>query len=159
MRINKSTDYAIKILLYLANRDGQVSSSELSKQLSISKRYLLQIAAKLRDAGIVCVFKGTDGGYKLIKEIDDISLYLVFNLMQDSTHLIPCSAEIKSPSGNFRDLHITYWTLQQHINTFLEAISIEMLLGKIPAQKILTSPEFPPPSYDPAIENPTPEKP
>ena len=51
MRLNKSTDYAIQMLLYLAKAGKTVSSSKLAAAMGVSHRYLLQISAKLRRPG------------------------------------------------------------------------------------------------------------
>ena len=53
MRLNKSTDYAIQMLLYLAKAGKTVSSSKLAAAIGVSHRYLLQISAKLRAAGFI----------------------------------------------------------------------------------------------------------
>ena len=54
MQRNISTDYAIRIIVHMARHKKIVSSTALANSTSISKRYLLQIAAKLRDAGGSC---------------------------------------------------------------------------------------------------------
>ena len=51
MRLNRSTDYAIQVLLYLAKAGKTVSSSKLAAAIGVSHRYLLQVSAKLRAAG------------------------------------------------------------------------------------------------------------
>ena len=43
MRLNRSTDYAIRILIYLAKEASVVSSAKLSGKVGMSPRYLLQI--------------------------------------------------------------------------------------------------------------------
>ena len=48
MQLNRSTDYAIQMLLYLAKAGKTVSSSKLAAAIGVSHRYLLQISAKLR---------------------------------------------------------------------------------------------------------------
>ena len=51
MQLNRSTDYAIQMLMYLAKARKTVSSSKLAAAMGVSHRYLLQISAKLRAAG------------------------------------------------------------------------------------------------------------
>ena len=52
MQLNASTCYAMQIVLYLARSKRIVSSTELSENLNISQRYILQFTGKLRDGGI-----------------------------------------------------------------------------------------------------------
>ena len=82
MKLNISTDYAIRIILHLANRKQVVSSSKRSKVIQVSPRNLLQIGAKLRDAGLIGTTNGPTGGYSLTKspEIDDTPELLTLNM-------------------------------------------------------------------------------
>ena len=74
MRLNRSTDYAIRMLICLAKASGAVSSSQLARTIGVSPRYLLQIGARLRDAGFVSVSFGAAGGYRLSRLPGEISL-------------------------------------------------------------------------------------
>ena len=75
MQLNRSTDYAIQMLLYLAKAGKTVSSSKLAAAIGVSHRYLLQISAKLRAAGFIRAAHGPSGGLALDKAPDEISLY------------------------------------------------------------------------------------
>ena len=75
MQLNRSTDYAIQMLLYLAKAGKTVSSSKLAAAIGVSHRYLLQISAKLRAAGFIRAAHGPSGGLALEKAPEEISLY------------------------------------------------------------------------------------
>ena len=75
MQLNRSTDYAIQMLLYLAKAGKTVSSSRLAAAIGVSHRYLLQISAKLRAAGFIRAAHGPSGGLALDKAPEEISLY------------------------------------------------------------------------------------
>ena len=75
MQLNRSTDYAIQMLLYLAKAGKTVSSSKLAAAIGVSHRYLLQISAKLRAAGFIRAAHGPSGGLALDKAPEEISLY------------------------------------------------------------------------------------
>ena len=82
MQLNRSTDYAIQMLLYLAKAGKTVSSSKLAAAIGVSHRYLLQISAKLRAAGFIRAAHGPSGGLNLAKNPEDISLYDVILSME-----------------------------------------------------------------------------
>ena len=82
MQLNQSTDYAIRLILYLAKAAHTVPSSKLSKAIGVSSRYLLQIGARLRDAGFITVSHGPKGGYTLSKGPEEITLLEIINLME-----------------------------------------------------------------------------
>ena len=77
MQLNRSTDYAIQMLVYLAKAGKTVSSSKLAAAIDVSHRYLLQISAKLRAAGFIRVAHGSAGGMILLKPSEEICLYEV----------------------------------------------------------------------------------
>ena len=75
MQLNRSTDYAIQMLLYLAKAGKTVSSAKLAAAIGVSHRYLLQISAKLRAAGFIRAAHVSSGGLALEKAPEEISLY------------------------------------------------------------------------------------
>ena len=82
MQLNRSTDYAIQMLVYLAKTRKTVSSSKLAAAIGVSHRYLLQISAKLRAAGFIRAAHGPSGGLKLDKAPEEISLYDIILSME-----------------------------------------------------------------------------
>ena len=48
MKLKSSTDYAIRIVCYLATHNGMISTTELSKQLYIASTYIPKVAKKLK---------------------------------------------------------------------------------------------------------------
>ena len=77
MQLNRSTDYAIQMLLYLAKAGKTVSSSKLAAAIGVSHRYLLQISAKLRAAGFIRAAHGLAEGMILLKHLEKNCLYKV----------------------------------------------------------------------------------
>lgn len=130
MKINTSTDYAIRILIYLSEKKKTVSSSELSKHIFVSKRYLMQVAAKLRDGNMINANMGSEGGYKLTRDPGNITLYDIIALMEGTTRLIPSSAEAEESIMSHNTLHAVYQMLQRYWDAFLCEVSIEMMLHK-----------------------------
>mgnify|MGYP000326214551 CR=1 FL=1 len=48
MQLKSSTDYAIRIVCYLATHNGMISTTELSKQLYIASTYIPKVAKKVK---------------------------------------------------------------------------------------------------------------
>ena len=82
MQLNRSTDYAIQMLVYLAKARKTVSSSKLAAAIGVSHRYLLQISTKLRAAGFIRAAHGPSGGLNLDKAPEKISLYDIILSME-----------------------------------------------------------------------------
>ena len=87
MQLNRSTDYAIQMLVYLAKAGKTVSSSKLAAAIGVSHRYLLQISAKLRAAGFIRAAHGPSGGLKLAKAPEEISLYDIILSMEGAVQI------------------------------------------------------------------------
>ena len=65
MRITQESDYALRILTALAERDEVVDANSLAEETSVTLRFTLKILNKLTKNGFVSSFKGAKGGYKL----------------------------------------------------------------------------------------------
>ena len=129
MHLNSSTFYAMQIMLYLSRNKGMVSSSELSSNLRISQRYILKITKTLRKNGMIVAHMGARGGYSLIKDAPDISVYDIIIVMEGFMS-IPVSME---PLPGFEaprvqsSLHDTIGHMKEYIESFLRAVTINKL--------------------------------
>lgn len=108
-----------------------VSSAELSKEIDVSQRYLMQIIAKLRDAGIIGVSKGMSGGYILLEDTARINIYDIVILMEGIS--VPVSESIKGEDE--LTLNGALSLLKDYIETYLQSITLDMLIGNNPASE------------------------
>jgi Rrf2 family protein len=126
MWLNASTDYAIRMLICLSRASGAVSSSKLSRAIGVSPRYLLQIGARLRDAGFVHVGHGSAGGYQLSCPPSKISLMDVIKAMYRKGN-VPVLPDKRRSKEDFHILECTYRQLEKGIQRQLESITISDL--------------------------------
>jgi Rrf2 family protein len=123
MRINTSTHYAIRVMLYLAEQKRIVPSAELSEAIQISQRYSMQIIAKLRDGGIIGTTMGMSGGYALLKEPSRISVYDIVTLMEGVVNIPGSAADM--PDGS--KLHDALRLLKDYVETYLRSMTLDRL--------------------------------
>ena len=84
------------------DRTNPVSLKDISLVTNISKNYLEQLLNNLRKDGIVSSIKGIKGGYYLSKALDEITLFDIFNSLENEFNLV--STELRnSPYGAFFD--------------------------------------------------------
>ena len=126
MWLNASTDYAIRMLICLSRASGVVSSSKLAKAIGVSPRYLLQIGARLREAGFVHVGHGSAGGYQLSRPPAKISLMDVIMAMNRKGN-VAVLPDKRLPKEDFHTLECTYRQLEKGIQRQLENITISDL--------------------------------
>ena len=85
MRVSAKTDYALRAAVELAAApEGvPVKGEKLSTSQSIPLRFLENILLQLRHAGIVESRRGADGGYRLARPADQITVGQVLRFMED----------------------------------------------------------------------------
>ena len=129
MQFNTSTDYAIRLILYLAKESKTVSSSKLSTAIGVSSRYLLQISAKLRDADLIEVTYGGNGGFNLLLPATKITLYDIVIVMEGKIIHKPLT-EDTVVQEKFKALNIAYKYMGEVLVDILKSITIESLLSQ-----------------------------
>lgn len=125
MHLNTSTDYAIRMILYLAKAKRIVSSAKLAEALNLSPRYLLQIGARLRNAGLVETTYGSVGGFMLVKIPSEINLYDIVASMEKTINSNELG-EVKI--AEFRIVDIAYKYVGGILESVLRSITVESLL-------------------------------
>jgi len=74
MQIPAKTDYAIRALLTLAASDVSVSAEHLAQEQDLPAKFLGAILSDLRRGGLVSSQRGPEGGFKLARDADQISI-------------------------------------------------------------------------------------
>ena len=127
MQLKNSTDYAIRIVCYLAAQERMVSTSELSRKLNVSANYVPKIAKKLKDAKIVNACEGINGGYMLAKQPENISLMDIISCVEETMAINRCLEEDRFCPRNLEDtckIHKILLSLQNTYNNKLESVKV-----------------------------------
>lgn len=130
MWVSASTDYAIRMMICLADATGPVPLSKLARIIGVSTRYLLQIGARLRDAGLVTVTYGSSGGYKLSLPPEEICLLDIIMLMERRAEPTAFRSN-EVTEKEFQLLEQTYRDLgSQFLEQLRKTTISKLLLGK-----------------------------
>jgi Rrf2 family transcriptional regulator, iron-sulfur cluster assembly transcription factor len=91
-RVNRQTDYAIRVVLMLAQQpEGtRLSSSVVGREMLIPTAFLPRIVAQLAQANLVKTFPGRDGGLQLPRPAGQITLKDVVEVMEGPLLLSEC---------------------------------------------------------------------
>ena len=109
-----------------------VSLRDISLREGISLDYLEQIFSKLKKNEIVKSIRGTQGGYVLNKNPNEIKLTNIFHAVDEKVKTVQCKKESKKGCNGKATKCITHnlWDeLEIHINTFFENKSLKDLLN------------------------------
>lgn len=91
MRLTLQTDYALRMLMYLAvHRDRPCRVSDVAADYGISRNHLLKVALKLGRLGYLTTARGRTGGIALARRPQDINLGEVVRHMEDGFDLTEC---------------------------------------------------------------------
>ena len=133
MKLNTRGRYAVMALADMANFDKQnpVSLRDISLRQNISLVYLEQIFSKLKKNNIVKSIRGTNGGYILTKDPEQIKLSNIFSAVDEQVKTVQCKRDSKKGCNGKLTKCITHnlWDeLELHINDFFDKKNLGDLL-------------------------------
>ena len=105
------------------NKQNPVSLRDISLRQNISLVYLEQIFSKLKKNNIVKSIRGTNGGYVLTKDPEQIKLSNIFSAVDEKVKTLKCKRESKKGCNGKLTKCITHnlWDdLEMHINDFFD---------------------------------------
>ncbi|MDR1245719.1 MAG: Rrf2 family transcriptional regulator [Clostridiales Family XIII bacterium] len=114
MRLQITTDYAIRMVDYLAQRRGQlVNARSMAAELGITYQYSMKVINQLKKGNIICSVQGCNGGYRLTPEASKASFYDVICLMEGDVRLNRCSDMGRFCSRDISDYCAVHKFLQE----------------------------------------------
>lgn len=95
MRLSKKSEYALRALLPLTEAYGlhPVRRSDIAEQQHIPLGFLETILLHLKHAGVLASRPGVDGGFRLIKQPEHISLGSIIRALDGPLAPIPCVSQ------------------------------------------------------------------
>ena len=91
MRLTFQTDYALRMLMYLAVQgDRRSSIHEIATQYGISENHLMKVTQRLAALGYIDALRGRSGGLKLAGKPEQISVGDVIRAMEPDLAIVEC---------------------------------------------------------------------
>jgi len=91
MQLQISTDYAVRILQYLhKHKEDLPTAMTISQSIGITYPFFIKIANQLKQKGLLSAVQGRNGGYRLARSAEDISLYDVFLSIEGELQINRC---------------------------------------------------------------------
>ena len=129
MRVSAKTDYALRAMAELASTEGLLKAERIANSQGIPLKFLLNIMTELRQQGLVASHRGSEGGFRLARPADEITLADVIRAVQGSLSIVqdvpPGKAVYSGPAGALRDVWLS---LHQVMERMLEDITLEDLV-------------------------------
>lgn len=92
LKINRQTDYAVRVVLALAKRGvgTRLSTADIQQEMLIPKAFMTRIVAQLSREGLVSTFPGREGGLSLPRPAAKITLKDVVDAFEGPILLSEC---------------------------------------------------------------------
>lgn len=92
MHLTTYTDYSLRVLMYVAMKDGLSTIQEIADAYGISKNHLMKVAFELGQHGFLQTVRGRKGGLKLARPPETIGLGDVIRLTEEDFAMVECFA-------------------------------------------------------------------
>ena len=93
MRLTRYTDYAMRVLLYLGQEPGRLSSiAEIAKGYGISQNHLMKVVNDLVNSGYLEGVRGRNGGIRLARPASEINVGALIRHTEDNFDLVECGS-------------------------------------------------------------------
>lgn len=99
MKLTRYSDYALRVLTYLASHDDRRASiREIADRYRISENHLMKVVHDLGRAGFIATSRGRGGGLQLARPAAQIGLGDVVRHTEDSFDLVDCGLCLIAPA-------------------------------------------------------------
>ncbi|MQW92442.1 Rrf2 family transcriptional regulator [Acinetobacter wanghuae] len=93
MQLNKFTDYALRILMYVAQpRELPYTIAELSQRLDVSENHAMKIVHFMAKQDWLITTRGKGGGIRLNPELLKQKLGGIVRILQKDQHVVECNS-------------------------------------------------------------------
>lgn len=133
MKISTKGRYGLRALIDLAqySQDEPIAISSIAARQNISERYLEQLMAMLKKAGLIKSIRGASGGYFMAKDCEDISVGDVLRALEGNIEPVECTGDQEKDGCDAADNCVTKYVWQKirdSINQTVDQIMISQLV-------------------------------
>ncbi len=120
MRLTRYTDFAIRMMLYLAAHENRLCSiGEIATAYGISQNHLMKVASDLAGSGYVQSLRGRGGGLRLARPASQINIGQMIRHTEGKVDLVGCGECVLAPACGmvciFKDAVENFFkTLERH---------------------------------------------
>lgn len=138
MRLTTLTDYALRLLMYLAQRPERLCTiAEVASSYGVSEAHMMKVTHQLGRAGWIETVRGKGGGMRLAHAPQDISLGEVVRSIEPDFFMVECFS-----TGNacvLTDNCKLTGVIEGALRSFLDHLNRSSLADIMPAPNALTT--------------------
>ena len=133
MQLNKQTDYALRVLLYLAfvGETRLVNIDEIVSKFHILRNHLIKIISKLARLKFIVTYRGVNGGMKINPETLSMKLDQIIAAFKPTFEIVQCEHLVCPLTGMCRLKSV----LDEASDNFVATLSKYTLAEMLPANE------------------------
>jgi Rrf2 family protein len=139
MEITRQADYAVRIVLDLAERNqgGVERSDDVARRQVVPRAYFTKVVQALVRAGYVRTLRGAHGGIQLARDPDAITLRQVIEAVEGPIFLNRCLSHPGECSlERVCGAHPVWERIQEVLTRELETVTVSAMLAARPARPV-----------------------
>ncbi len=90
MRLSLHTDYALRVLMYLAEANCRAKVAEIAGYFDISRDHVAKVTQRLARLGYIRAIRGAGGGLELAMDPKKVRLGPIIADFEGAMHLLEC---------------------------------------------------------------------
>ena len=132
MRLTTKGRFAVTAMIDLAMQcgSGPVTLAEISQRQKISLSYLEQLFSKMRRRVLVDSVRGPGGGYRLAKDMAQVSVADIILAVDEPVDSTQCGGKENCHDGQKCITHDLWANLDQHVVDYLSAVTLKRLVDE-----------------------------
>lgn len=138
MRLTTRGRYTVTAMLDLALRPANqtITLSEIAARQTISIAYLEQLFSKLKRHQLVTSVRGANGGYRLARPAESITILEIIESVNESVDATRCDHQGNCQNGAMCLTHDLWHDLSLHIEDYLRNITLADLIRRDNVQAV-----------------------
>lgn len=132
MRLTTKGRFAVTAMIDLASRqgDGPVTLAGIAERQKISLSYLEQLFGKLRRHDLVSSVRGPGGGYRLARDMAEITVADVIIAVDEPLDATQCGGKENCHDAHRCMTHDLWANLNKRMYAYLDSVTLDALVNR-----------------------------
>ena len=138
MRLNRSTDIGLRILMLGTAREGLLTIDELAGSLDVPRHHLAKVVQKLQRMGLLETVRGRSGGVRLAAAARSSSIGAFVRELEGQSEVVDCDGDPPCPLRHGCRLRGALRLAQEAFYASLDPVTVADLAAP-PTRQVLLS--------------------